>query len=348
MSAVTTIVPGPVMRVLGTAMAAAPDGGTALHSALAPAGPQAARIAGLWWLFFWVSLIVFVLVVTFMLVAVVRARHRGPGLPRPLRDLAGRSRRLATVGVAVATALTVVVLIGLLAADVVTARAIAALRSPEPVTIELTGRQWWWEVRYWAPVPDRTMTTANEIHIPVGRPVLVKNRSGDVIHSLWVPNLHGKRDLIPGYQTTLTWQADRPGTYYGQCAEFCGYQHAHMRLAVIAEPPAEFEAWLERQRQAAPEPIDELSQRGRTVFLSRACVMCHTIRGTDAGGRVGPELTHLASRGAIAAGTLPNTTGHLAGWILDPQHVKPGALMPATSLAADELQALLAYLGTLK
>jgi cytochrome c oxidase subunit 2 len=337
----------PLVAALATALAPAGDGAT-LQSALAPAGPQAARIAQLWWLFFYTTAAVFVLVVGFMLFAVVRARHRGPGLPRPLPDLAGRPRRRATVSVAVATGITVAILVVLLVVDVFTARGIAALRGPEPLTIELTGHQWWWEVRYRDPVPAREVTTANEIHVPVGRPVLVKNRSSDVIHSLWVPNLHGKRDLIPGYQTSLTVQADRAGIYYGQCAEFCGYQHAHMRLVVIAEPPAEFEAWLDRQRRPASAPADERTRRGAQVFLSGSCVLCHTVRGTDAGARVGPELTHLASRGTLAAGTVPNTRGHLAGWILDPQHVKPGTLMPATSLGAEDLQALLAYLETLQ
>jgi cytochrome c oxidase subunit 2 len=190
--------------------------------------------------------------------------------------------------------------------------------------------------------------TANEIHIPVGQPVEFQLKSRDVIHSFWVPTLHGKRDLIPRHVTTMTLQADRPGVYRGQCAEFCGYQHAHMAILVVAEPLEQFAAWLEHQRRPAAEPSDARQQRGQEVFLSAPCVMCHTIRGTLAGGRVAPDLTHIAGRHTLAAGTLPNTPGHLAGWIIDPQHIKPGNRMPAHSLNADDLQALLAYLGSLK
>jgi cytochrome c oxidase subunit 2 len=319
-----------------------------VQSALNAAGPQAARIAHLWWLFFGVSALVFVIVIGVMLYAVARSRHRGADVPEPLPDLAGPRRRRVTLMVSLSLAITVVILLVFLVADVFTARGITSLTSADPLTIELTGHQWWWEVRYWDPIPARRVTTANEIHIPVGRPVIVKNRSVDVIHSLWVPNLHGKRDQIPGYQTSLTLQADRPGTFYGQCAEFCGYQHAHMRLVVIAEMPTEFERWRERQRQSAHDPSDDITRRGREVFLSGSCAMCHTVRGTDAGSRVGPDLTHLASRGTIAAGTLANTRGHLAGWIVDPQRIKPGTLMPASSLPAQDLHALIAYLGSLE
>jgi cytochrome c oxidase subunit II len=252
------------------------------------------------------------------------------------------------LGVSASTAVTVAVLLVILVASVLTGRGLASLATPDGLTIELTGHQWWWEAQYWDPVPAHRITTANELHVPVGRPVLIKTRSHDVIHSLWVPDLHGKRDLIPGHVGSLWIQADRPGTFYGQCAEFCGYQHAHMRLAIIAESPAGFEAWRERQWQPAADPGDEQARRGRDVFLQGPCVMCHTIRGTRAGSRVGPELTHLASRSTIAAGTLPNTPGHLAGWILDPQRIKPGSQMPPNSVSADDLQALLAYLGSLR
>jgi cytochrome c oxidase subunit 2 len=178
--------------------------------------------------------------------------------------------------------------------------------------------------------------------------VRVRVRSADVIHSFWVPALHGKTDMIPGQVAETTIQADRPGEYIGQCAEFCGHQHAHMRLVVVAEPPAAFEAWLAAQRRPAPPPETDAQRQGQDVFLRGPCVMCHAIGGTPAGSRVGPDLTHVASRRMLAAGTLPNTTGHLAGWLLDPQGVKPGARMPPSGLGAAELQALLAYLGTLR
>jgi cytochrome c oxidase subunit 2 len=202
-------------------------------------------------------------------------------------------------------------------------------------------------VQYEDPSYDRRVSTANEIHIPVGRKVRVEVQSRDVIHSFWVPALHGKLDLIPGYTGTTYFRADRPGTYRGRCAEYCGLQHAHMDVLVIAEPPARFAAWYEAQLRSAPPPADTLQQKGQQVFLAHACSLCHTIRGTQAGSRVGPDLTHLASRTTLAAGTVPNTRGHLGGWVLDPQRIKPGVRMPPNQLASDELHALLAYLQSL-
>jgi cytochrome c oxidase subunit 2 len=184
--------------------------------------------------------------------------------------------------------------------------------------------------------------------VPVGRPVVIDLRSTDVIHSLWVPQLAGKRDLIPGQETSLWFRVDTAGVYRGQCAEFCGYQHAKMAFEVIADPPAHFAQWLVQQRDTAATPTDSITRRGLQVFVSSACVMCHTIGGTTAGSRVGPDLTHLASRRSIAAGTLPNTAGNLMAWIAAPQAVKPGARMPATALAPQDLAAVVAYLETLR
>jgi cytochrome c oxidase subunit II len=178
--------------------------------------------------------------------------------------------------------------------------------------------------------------------------VLLRLTSHDVIHSFWVPNLQGKRDLIPGHETSLWLQADHPGVFRGQCAEFCGHQHAHMAFLVIAEPPDQFAAWLEQQRRPAVPPTDAASKRGQEVFLSGACVLCHAIQGTAALADVAPDLTHVAGRRTIAAGTLPNSRGHLAGWIVDPQQIKPGNKMPPNNLGGQDLQALLAYLGSLR
>jgi cytochrome c oxidase subunit II len=178
--------------------------------------------------------------------------------------------------------------------------------------------------------------------------VQIKAMSRDVIHSFWVPNLHGKRDLIPGQVTNFWIQADRPGVYRGQCAEFCGHQHANMAFNVVAEPMEKFEQWIRGQRQPAPEPDTPEEVRGQQTFLQGPCVMCHTVRGTSAGSRVGPELTHVASRLTIAAGTLPNTRGHLAGWVLDPQSVKPGNRMPPNGLTPNDLQNVLTYLRSLR
>jgi cytochrome c oxidase subunit 2 len=309
------------------------------------AGPQAARIAELWWLVFYVSCAVYGVVAVLVMWALVRS-PRASAEPEP--ELPERTSRRYTIAVGTGVALTIITLFVLVGNDVVTARALEKFGTQNPLIIEVTGRQWWWEVRYVDPVAGNRFTTANEIHIPVGRPVMLSMTSGDVIHSLWVPELHGKRDLIPAYGTHLRLQADRAGSYYGECAEFCGYQHAKMRLLVIAQPEGEFAAWLHEQRQPAQTPQTEQEKRGQQVFLSGTCIMCHTIQGTPAGGKVAPDLTHLASRQTIAAGSAPNTRGHLGGWILDPQSIKPGTKMPPNPMSAQDLQALLAYLGSLK
>ncbi len=318
-----------------------------LHSALDAAGPQAGRIEDLWWIFFWVCTAVFVLVVAALLAAVLRRRRQDQ---RRLSDEAGGtgSERGLVRAVGGATAVAAILLIGLLIASVATGRAVGSLAPPGALTLEVVGHQWWWEINYEDPMPSRRFTTANEIHIPVGRPIRIKTRSSDVIHSFWVPNLHGKRDLIPGHPSETWLQADRAGVFRGPCAEFCGAQHANMALVVVAEPPAAYESWRAAQLQTAPPPATALQSRGKAVFLALPCPACHTIAGTQAGGKIGPDLTHLASRQTLAAGTLPNTRGHLAGWVLDPQTQKPGNKMPAVALQPDDLQALLAYLESLR
>lgn len=300
-----------------------------LQSALDPAGPQAARISHLWWLMFWVAAAVFVLVLAFLAVAVAR-RH-------------ATADASLTRGVTIAVGATVVVLFVLLGATMWTQRGVASLGASSAVTIELTGHQFWWEVQYDAANPSDRILTANELHIPVGRPIVLKVTSRDVIHSFWAPNLHGKRDLIPGYTTAIWLQADRPDVFRAQCAEFCGKQHAHMAMDVVAEPEEAFERWLNAERQPAREPSGGRELAGRDVFMTRQCVLCHSIRGTAAQGLVGPDLTHLASRGTIGAGTLPNTEGHLGGWIVNAQAIKPGNQMPPNPMASDDLQSLLAY-----
>jgi cytochrome c oxidase subunit 2 len=318
-----------------------------------PAGVQARHAGRIGVLMTVIAGVVFLLVIGTMLYGVLRHREPPPppGSERDVEQYA-HEEQVMTRAVGVALALTVLTLFTFLLLDLYTGRAIAALaRGPaaeEALTIEVTGHQWWWEVTYDDPTPARRLTTANEIHIPVGRPVRIKLSSNDVIHSLWVPRLQGKKDLVPGY-TTETWlKADEPGVYRGQCAEFCGHQHAKMAMLVIAQPAAEFAAWYDAQLAPAAPPADSVSAKGEEAFLAHACVMCHTIRGTPAGASVAPDLTHIASRRTIAAGTLPNTRGHLAGWIVDPQRIKPGTKMPPNPLAPDELQALLTYLGGLR
>jgi cytochrome c oxidase subunit II len=317
----------------------------ALQSALDPAGPAAARILDLFWLFAGVCGVVYLLVIAALVWAVLRRRARG-GAAEPYPE-AGVERRLGRV-VGGAVGVTVVILAVFVVASFATDRSLARLAEPEDLQIQVIGHQWWWEVRYEYGLPSRSFTTANEIHIPVGRTVRVRLSSPDVIHSFWVPNLHGKTDLIPGLDNETMLRADRPGVYRGQCAEYCGLQHAHMGLLVIADEPDAFGAWYERQLKPAAEPAGDIERRGRDLFLASSCVMCHRIRGTLAGATVGPDLTHLASRQTLAAGTLPNTRGHLGAWIADPQHIKPGTNMPIPGIDGSALNPLVSYLSSLE
>jgi cytochrome c oxidase subunit II len=217
-------------------------------------------------------------------------------------------------------------------------------RKPEGLTIRVIGHMWWWEVRY----PEQRIVTANEIHIPAGQPVRLELTSADVIHSFWVPRLHGKRDLIPGLETVFWIQADEPGVYRGQCAEYCGTQHANMAFHVVALPKEQFDAWLAAPGKARPSPANADGSPGYRVFLKAGCGQCHAIDGTPAIGTAGPDLTHVGSRGSIGAGMLPNNRGNLAGWVANPQAIKPGAKMPRTYLSGDDLMALVSYLEGLK
>ncbi|MDB4990667.1 MAG: hypothetical protein JWN04_5845 [Myxococcaceae bacterium] len=332
---------------------------------LVPRGPQAGHIADLMWFYGGVMALVCLLVWAFVLIALfLRHERRSQLAPpqldaqlvvaasaaaEPLTELSSRAERQRLHWVAGATAVTVAALFVLLFKSVATGSLLAQLPSRDALQIEIVGHRWWWSVRYLdSDNPSNIFSTANELHIPVGRPIELKLDSSDVIHSFWVPNLHGKRDLIPGHTTTLRLQADVAGTYRGQCAEFCGHSHAQMALLVVAEPKEQFEAWQKAQLAPAREPPSAEAQRGRDVFLQGPCVTCHAISGTLAQSSYGPDLTHFASRSTLAAGTLPNTRGHLAGWLLNAPNVKPGTPMPNLSLPAADLHALLAYLETLR
>jgi cytochrome c oxidase subunit II len=306
---------------------------------LDPAGPQAANIAGLTWVFMGICLAIYAATTGALLWSV-----RRPAGPED--DSPATARRLGMV-VAAATAGTAATLVVLTISSEVAGRGLSKPSGPGAVTVDVIGYQWFWDFRYHDVTPGEWVSSPNELHIPVGVPVVINAMSRDVIHSFWVPKLHGKRDLIPGI-TTQTWiQADEPGVYRGQCAEFCGHQHAHMAFSVVAHPAAAFQAWLQQQRLAAVPPSAS-TQRGHDVFMSNTCVTCHAIRGTQAGSRVGPELTHVGSRQTIAAGTLPNTRGHLAGWIADSQSIKPGNRMPPNPLNPSDLQAVLSYVRSLR
>lgn len=322
-------------------------------------GPQSAfnfagtnsRVTGdLFWVFLILLGVIFLIVMAIALIALLR-RHRGieqepleaTHLPSP------ETERSLTRMVSGASIVTVLILLGLIAASVSTGKAISDRAMPaNHLTIEVTGNQWWWSVKYLSGDASQIFATANEIHIPVGVPVLIRGLSQDVIHSFWVPSLAGKRDLIPSRVTTIWIQAEHAGRYRGQCAEFCGLQHAHMALWVVAESQADYDRWIANQRNDAPEPSTPSEQRGRQVFLDHACVLCHSIRGTPASGQMAPDLTHIASRMTIAAGTLPNNKGNLGGWIADPQSIKPGNHMAMVPISSEDMQPLLDYLETLK
>lgn len=305
-------------------------------------GSRAHPVVSLTWGLLAISLAVVAIVIGLLLFGVFRRRSPSSAvIPRPQR--LGDGLTWVYVGTGVST-------VTLFIAAFWTMRVLAAVVQPAEapaLTLDIVGHQWWWEARYSGEPQSNIFVTANEIHIPVGAPVRIRLMSEDVIHSFWIPALSGKTDLIPG-QTNETWiEADRAGVYRGQCSEFCGDQHAGMAMYVVAQAPEDFERW--RKQQIAPARLSEEGAMvdGRHAFELR-CGACHTVRGADAGGIAGPDLTHLMSRANIAAGLLPNTPGYLSAWIADPQRLKPGTHMPRVELAAGELQAIGGFLQTLK
>jgi cytochrome c oxidase subunit 2 len=312
---------------------------------LTSAGARAASVVPLTWYLSIVSISVCVVIAVLLWLAVRRSRpqDRGVEISTIPVERGGDGLRWISVGLIVSSVPLVVALVW----TMLTLAAVAGPPAHPGLVLDVTGRQWWWEVRYDADAPADIFETANEIHIPVGVPVLVRLHGGDVIHSFWVPQLTGKTDTIPG-QTNLSWiEADKPGRYLGQCTEFCGYQHAHMQFEVVAEPRAQFDQWVSQQRQSAAPPSTPEATRGLALVEYR-CGLCHNVRGTDAAALSAPDLTHLMSRRAIAAGTLLNNPGNLVGWIQNPQNIKPGNLMPNQGLSAAQLSDTLAYLESLK
>jgi cytochrome c oxidase subunit II len=320
------------MGLLAVWFFAAGCSGERTQSMLHPVGPAADKIAWLWWIMFGILSAIFVIVMLFAAWAVLRAPHADKSSP-PL----GSVKFIVVGGIVLPTVVLVFLLF-------LTVDSTVALRIPETsLTIRVVGHKWWWEVEY----PEQGIVTANEIHIPAGQPVLLRLESADVIHSFWVPQLGGKMDMLPEHERVFWIQAHRPGIYRGQCAEFCGLQHALMAFVVVALPPEEFEAWLEARRRPHPEPETPLLRRGQEVFFEAGCHNCHAIRGTEAAGRIGPDLTHISTRRTLGAATVPNNHGNLAGWTVNPQPIKPGNRMPATYLGSEDLHALVAYLESL-
>lgn len=307
--------------------------------AFAPRGSAAGEIA---WLF-WVMVVLGSAVTIAVIVLLVRAA-RGARTDSSHVDPDLAERRSSRLVIGGGIVLPIVVLVPLTVMMLIVGDRISPFTGDGTLEVEVVGHQFWWEVRY----PDTGAVTANEIRIPTNTTVRLRMESADVIHSVWAPQLAGKIDMIPGQTTYLDIDAEEAGEYLGQCAEFCGLQHARMRFLVIAMEPDDFDAWLEAETAPAAAPTTEEAERGAQVFVDVGCASCHAVRGTDAVGDLGPDLTHLASRRTLGAATLPNERGHLAGWITDPQATKPGNLMPPTPLDADELLDLLAYLEGLE
>lgn len=330
--------PGLLLAIIATL-----GGCAGAQSALEPKASQSEAIWHLVVIFLAVSALVWLAVVIALGAAMWRCKRAADQpleLHPPFEARAGRV--IFVLGIATTGVVLALSLISYAGQRVVFAK------GAHPITIKIIGHQWWWEVRYAGDSPHLSFVTANELRVPVGEPVKVELESADVIHSFWVPSLTGKMDLITGQQNAIEFTARTPGTYRGQCAEFCGLQHAHMAFAVLALPPDEYKAWRDHENQDATPPADPLAHQGAELFRSKGCALCHSIRGTLAGGQLGPDLTHIGSRTTVAAGTLPMSTGTLAAWIADPQHIKPGNMMPRMPLRADEMVAVLHYLEQLK
>jgi cytochrome c oxidase subunit 2 len=329
----------PVVPAVPVALAASCS--DAAPSILDPAGPGARRVTELWW-----PMLAIAAGVLLVVVAMVAVALRRPGrLGEPPHDAPTRwgNRFVVVAGVVLPWLILTGVFVFSLRVMAGTGGGSRTGPGAEPLEILVAGHTWWWEIRY-----PNGAATANEIHVPSGQPVVLRLSTDDVLHSLWVPQLQVKLDMVPGRVNDLVIEADRPGRYRGQCAEYCGLQHARMSFYVIAQPAEEFAEWAASLGRAAAEPASAGARTGRDVFMRSSCFGCHTIRGTPARATLGPDLTHLASRETIGAATLPLTRDNLARFILDPQAVKPGAMMPPTGFSSSEIEALLDYLMDLR
>lgn len=307
-------------------------------------GAKADPVTLLTWGLLAISIIVVVIITAMVIAAVWR---RGARFSDDIGGIAVQRETKGVGFVGIAVGISTLVLLGSMIWTVVVLAAVNAPAQKPPLTIEITGQQWWWQARYLSDDPARILTTANEMHVPVGQPVRVKLLSQDVIHSFWVPALTGKTEFIPGLTNTTWLEAARPGTYAGQCAEFCGDQHAHMGFLVVAQSPQDFQTWFDAQLKPAATPTSEALRNDQKQFTLH-CGMCHAVRGTHAGGTVAPDLTHVMSRAMLASNALPNTPANLAGWVADPQALKPGTKMPKLYLSGPQLTDITNYVRTLK
>jgi cytochrome c oxidase subunit II len=327
----------PVLLVLG--------GCGGFQSPLAPAGEQASSIHSLFWLMMVVCGFMYLLVLGALGLTVWRAWRRQSEGSEPSIDPpdGGLNRTLLIWAGLIVTGLTVLI-VGSFLAD----RTIAQARARDALEVRVTGHQWWWRIQYRDPATGGWIETANELHLPLGRTTRVSLGSSDVIHSFWVPNIAQKLDLIPGRINLVDLTPTRAGWFRGQCAEFCGAQHAHMAFDVKVDTPEEFARWLAAQARPATAPPDPAAARGLQVVTQGQCAMCHAIRGTPAVGKAGPDLTHFGSRRSVAAGTLTMSRGAIQGWIAQPQAVKPGTMMPPVALSPADADAVSRYLMGLR
>jgi len=320
-----------VFFAAGAALAV--GGCTGDSSIVSPKGPAARSVAGIWWPMLIVATAVFVFVAGMLLLAAARGRRKTEDEAKVTPRWGEPFIVIAGVGVSGA------ILVGFFLFSLARVQALTDAGRRTALRITVTGHDWWWEVRY----PNGAVT-ANEIHIPAGQKVKVALESADVIHSFWVPRLGPKVDMIPGMHNDLWLEAEEPGIYRGQCAEFCGLQHANMIIRVVADPPADFDRWMAAQA----EPAAPSDAAGRQIFETQTCAGCHRVRGTAAEGAVGPDLTHFGGRATLGAGVLPLSPANLRRWITDPQGVKPGVTMPPTTLSAADLDHLVTYLEGLR
>ncbi|MFL5297877.1 MAG: cytochrome c oxidase subunit II [Phenylobacterium sp.] len=318
-----------------------------IQTMLDPAGDQSRSIDVVWRTMLAVCGTMYLLVMAFLAWALLRAWSRRRQEPQP--PVAGHTAAEPVLerSLTAWAGLIVAGLIGLVTVSFLVDRSLAEAGT-DPLKVKVTAHQWWWQVEYQGDQPSDQVTTANELRLPLNRPAVIELHADDVIHSFWVPNLAGKVDLIPGRTNYVAVTPRRAGAFRGQCAEFCGLEHAKMAFDVQVESPASFEAWRKSQVQDAQDPTDPQAIHGRDVFTSKACALCHRVSGTEAGATNGPDLTHLMGRAHIAAGALPNTRAGLQAWIADPQGVKPGTPMPRVSLSSQDLNDLVTYLETLK
>jgi cytochrome c oxidase subunit 2 len=317
------------------------------QSVLSPGSDQASQLHGLLSLMLWVCGIAYLLVMTFLAASIWRSRRTLQGPPDAPPDTGPDDRGLQR-SLGAWAALIVVGLATLAGASFLVDRALARQAGDSEPTVRVTGQQWWWRVEYRDPASGRWIETANEVHLPLNVPTRIEVVASDVVHSFWIPNLSGKIDMVPGRSNRLTITPRELGWVRGQCAEFCGLQHAQMALDVKVESAADFAAWRAAQAQPAATAMDADAARGQALFAGGTCGMCHAIRGTTATARPGPDLTHLASRRSLAAGTLPMNRAAIMGWIAQPQALKPGAEMPATALAPADALALSHFLEGLR